>query len=121
MPSDIDSGCNRLALPMSACVVDVSRFSLAILCVGHWFGAVAGKGHLMGRSFGQRTLGTLTAIIGLASALGCSSGDPSEETAQVEEELAGDFLPTGNMVVMEAEHFAANVTQGGHSWVQETD
>ena len=61
------------------------------------------------------------ALVVCAAALGCSSAQPEERVARAEQELVGDFLPTGNQVVMEVEHFAANVMQGAHSWTAETD
>ena len=63
----------------------------------------------------------VAALIAVTTLLGCSSRTPEEEVERAKQELVGDFLPTGNSVVMEAEHFATSVTQGGHSWVLESD
>jgi beta-glucosidase-like glycosyl hydrolase len=55
------------------------------------------------------------------SLLGTCGRDESVTTETVRGELLGDFLESGGQVVMEAEHFSANVPQGGHSWLLQSD
>src|SRR5262245_13557489 len=61
------------------------------------------------------------AVIGGAGIASCSSGERAEETAVIQQGLTGDFLPTGNLVVMEVEHFTGKLAQGAHDWTSESD
>src|SRR5678816_3339092 len=59
-------------------------------------------------------------VVSLSLLVACRSGG-GEGLATARSQLVGDFLESGGQVVIEAEHFSANTSQGGHSWLLQSD